>query len=726
MHEDLANRPLPVFIGQGPAPSSLTATRSNHLRYEPVVLKGTVEYNEERMTAQRRHGHDDHGSHTHDDAHGKNDTHGEHDDHHAHMLRDFRRRFFISLALTLPILFLAPMIREFIGLDSLQFTGDRLVLFALSTLVFLYGGWPFLTGWFDEMREKNPGMMTLIGLAVTVAWGYSSAVAFGLAGRTFFWELATLIDIMLLGHWIEMRSVMGASRALEELVKLMPAEAHRLDENGDAEDVRIDQLEKNDLVLVKPGEKMPGDGVVVEGNSAADESMITGESMPVEKSKDDQVIGGSVNGEASLKVRIEKTGEDSYLSQVVDLVRNAQQSRSRAQGLADRAARWLTGIAISAGLITLFAWWFGAGSSFVFSLERMVTVMVITCPHALGLAVPLVVAVSTSLSARNGLLLRDRNGFERARNVSVVLFDKTGTLTEGSFGVTDVIVFDDELDKDAILRMAAAVERESEHPIARSIVEAAKDIPAVKEFTSIPGKGAKGIVDGQEILAVSRSYVEEENIDYDANSISDAADAGKTLVFVVADGRAKGMVALADRIREESREALQKLRDMGIESRIVTGDNENVARWVAEQLGIDTYYAGVLPDKKAEIVEKVREEGHVVAMTGDGVNDAPALATADVGIAIGSGTDVAAETADVVLVNSSPLDVERVIALSKATYRKMLQNLAWATGYNVIAIPLAAGALAWTGILLSPAVGAVLMSLSTVVVAINARFLKVS
>ncbi|MCB2204943.1 cadmium-translocating P-type ATPase [bacterium] len=641
------------------------------------------------------------------------------------MLRDFRLRFFISLALTLPILFLAPLIREFIGLEAMSFTGDRMLLFILSTIVFVYGGWPFLKGWYSESKELNPGMMTLIGVAVSVAWGYSAAVAFGLQGRTFFWELATLIDIMLLGHWIEMRSVMGASRALEELVKLLPSEAHRVEEDGSISDVRIDKLGKGDLVLIKPGEKVPGDGSVEEGSSSVNESMITGESVPVTKGPGDKVIGGSINGDASMKMRIEKTGKDSYLSQVVELVRNAQQSQSRAQSLADRAARWLTGIAVSAGVITLLAWWLGAGDSFVFSLERMVTVMVITCPHALGLAVPLVVAVSTSAAARNGLLLRDRRGFERARNVTAVLFDKTGTLTEGKFGVSDVVLFDDDMNREQVLRLAAAVETESEHPIARSIVEEADDIPSVKEFSSIPGKGAEGKVDGKRVLTVSRSYLEENDIAFDSDALGDIADSGATQVFVVIDGTAKGMIALADRIREESREAVRKLRDAGIACMMVTGDNENVARWVSKELELEQYFAGVLPDKKAEIVKKVKKEGHVVAMTGDGVNDAPALAEADVGIAIGSGTDVAAETADVILVNSSPMDVERVIAFSKATYRKMIQNLFWATGYNIVAIPLAAGVLAGMGILLSPAVGAVLMSLSTVVVAVNARLFTV-
>jgi len=667
---------------------------------------------------EHEHEHKHNGGHDHGNGH-------DHQSHHAHMARDFRLRFFISLGLTLPILFLAPMIREFLGLGALTFAGDRYVLFGLSTIVYFYGGWPFLKGLYDEMREMNPGMMTLIGLAVTVAWVYSSAVAFGLEGRTFFWELATLIDIMLLGHWIEMRSVMGASRALEELVKLMPSEAHRITDGGDTEDVRIDELEKGDVVLVKPGEKIPGDGSVVEGHSAADESMITGESVPVEKQKDDEVIGGSVNGDASLKVRIRKTGEDSYLSQVVELVRSAQESKSRAQSLADRAAKWLTIIAISAGLITLAAWWLAAGSTFVFSLERMVTVMVITCPHALGLAVPLVVAVSTALSARNGLLLRDRRGFERAREVSAILFDKTGTLTEGSFGVSNVVLFDDGMDREELIRIAAAVESESEHPIARAIAEETDEHPSVKDFSAIPGKGAKGVVDGKDVLVVSRSYMKENDIAYDADAVSEDADAGKTLAFVVIDNEAKGMIALADRIREESREAIAKLKNMGIECRMLTGDNEKVAEWVAGELELDEFYADVLPDEKADIVKKVQNENHVVAMTGDGVNDAPALATADVGIAIGSGTDVAAETADVILVNSSPMDVERVIAFSKATHKKMIQNLFWATGYNVVAIPLAAGVLAWTGILLSPAVGAVLMSMSTVIVAINARFLSV-
>jgi Cu2+-exporting ATPase len=567
-------------------------------------------------------------------------------------------------------------------------------------------------------------MMTLIALAVAVAYVYSSAVVFGVPGKIFFWELATLIDVMLLGHWIEMRSVMGASRALEELAKLMPSEAHKLNEDGSTEDVKLDQLSSGDRVLVKPGEKIPVDGVIADGESSVNEAMITGESEPVSKKADDKVIGGSINGDGSLTVTVEKTGKDSYLSQVVSLVEEAQKSKSKTQNLADRAALWLTIIALSAGAITMVVWLLLMDKVFVFALERTVTVMVITCPHALGLAIPLVVAVSTALSAKNGLLIRNRAAFEKARNLQAIIFDKTGTLTQGKFGVTDVVVFQSGLDESELIRLAASIEQNSEHPIARGIVDKAEKTSSVSNFNSIPGKGAEGKVDGKDIKVVSPGYLKENNIEWDNGKVDELSGQGKTVVFVMVDGDLKGAIALADIIREESREAVAELKKMGIKPIMLTGDNERVAKHVAEEIGIDEYFAEVLPDKKADKVKEVARS-MIVAMTGDGVNDAPALATADVGIAIGAGTDVAVETADIVLVRSNPQDAVQIIKLAKATYRKMIQNLIWATGYNAVAIPLAAGVLYAWGILLSPAIGAVLMSLSTVIVAINARFLKV-
>ncbi|MCF8143555.1 MAG: cadmium-translocating P-type ATPase [Deltaproteobacteria bacterium] len=647
-------------------------------------------------------------------------------DHHAHMVAEFRRRFWISLGVSLPILVLSPMIQSFLGFkEAVGFPGDVYVLWGLSSFVFFYGGWPFLKGLFDELGKNQPGMMTLIAVAIAVAYGYSSVVVFGLRGKVFFWELATLIDIMLLGHWIEMRSVMGASRALEELANLMPSDAHKVMPDGNIEDVPIRELEPGNKVLIKPGEKVPVDGEVVEGESSVNEAMLTGESKPVEKGVGARLIGGSINGEGSLTAEVRKTGKDSFLSQMIDLVEQAQQSKSRSQNLADRAALWLTIIALSSGAITLIIWLAVVHRDFAFSLERTVTVMVITCPHALGLAVPLVVAVSTALSAKNGLLIRNRAAFERGRNIQAIIFDKTGTLTKGEFGVTDTVSFPEDMDEEALLQYAAAVERHSEHPIAKGIAASVEQAQKVEDFTSIPGRGAQGKVDGKEVKVVSPGYLEENDIKMEDERIKKFHSQGKTVVFVIIDGDLRGAVALADIIREESKKAISRLKEMDIRCMMLTGDNELVAKWVADQIGLDEYFAEVLPKDKADKVKEIQSRGLVVAMTGDGVNDAPALAQADVGIAIGAGTDVAVQTADVILVRSNPLDAVAILDLSRATYRKMIQNLAWATGYNAIAIPLAAGVLYSYGVLLSPAVGAVLMSLSTVIVAINAKFLKI-
>lgn len=641
------------------------------------------------------------------------------------MIADFRRRFWISLILTIPVLALAPVIQGFLGLkDALQFAGESYVQFAFSAIIFFYGGFPFLKGLLDELKKKQPGMMTLISLAIIVAFVYSSAVVFGLKGRTFFWELATLIDVMLLGHWIEMRSVVGASKALDELAKLLPSEAHRLKEDGSTEDVPVSDLNSGDSILIKPGEKIPADGKITEGSSSVNEAMITGESKPVSKSEGDDVIGGAVNGEGALTVAIEKTGDESYLSQVMNMVREAQASKSRTQNLADRAALWLTIIAISVGAVTLVIWHLFVGRDFIFALTRSVTVMVITCPHALGLAIPLVVAVSTALSARNGLLIRNRGPFETARNIDAIIFDKTGTLTKGKFEVSDTLLIGEDMDEKKLIRYAAAVESRSEHPIARAIAAEADPDMKVESFEAIKGKGAKASVDGTEVLVVSRAYLDENDIRIDEGA-EDFQSQGKTVAFVVIEGRAAGAIALSDPVREESKEAIAMLKDMGVRTLMLTGDNRHVAQSVAEELGLSDYFAEVLPDKKADKVKEVQSEGSIVAMVGDGINDAPALAQADVGIAIGAGTDVAIESADIVLVKNNPLDVVRLLAYAKATYRKMVQNIFWATGYNVVAIPLAAGVLSGYGIVLSPAVGALLMSLSTVIVAVNARFLRV-
>ncbi|MHB8102096.1 MAG: heavy metal translocating P-type ATPase [Methanosarcina sp.] len=697
--------------------------------------------NHEQHEGMKHEGHEQHEGVKHEQheemKHQGHEMSGgkDHGDHHSHMLADFKKRFIVSFILTFPVLLLSPTIQSFFGFE-LRFPGADFLTFLLSSVVYFYGGYPFLKGIKEELAEKSPGMMTLIAVAISVAYFYSSAVVFGLPGGVFFWELVTLIDVMLLGHWLEMRSVMGASRALEELVKIMPSVAH-LKNNGEIVDVGVDQLKIGDKVLVKPGEKVPVDGTVVEGTSSVNESMLTGESKPVTKKPGNEVIGGSINGEAAFVVKVEKTGKDTYLSQVVELVRTAQESKSKTQDLANRAAMYLTIIALTVGTLTFFLWIF-FGKELVFALERAVTVMVITCPHALGLAIPLVVAVSTSIAAKSGLLIRDRQAFESARNLQALIFDKTGTLTEGRFGVTDIILFSgeetgkgeeagNEKENEKILGLAASLEASSEHPIAAGILESAKErgleIRPVEEFSSIPGKGVEGIVEGKKFLVVSPGYLEEKGIVLKEEKIEEIEEQGKTVVFLLEGEKVLGALALADIVRKESREAISKLKSMGIKCLMLTGDNRYVAAWVARELELDDYFAEVLPHEKAAKVKEVQKQ-YITGMVGDGVNDAPALAQADVGIAIGAGTDVAIETADIVLVKNDPGDVLNIIRLSRSTYSKMYQNLLWATWYNVFAIPLAAGVLYGYGILLSPAMGAVLMSLSTVIVAINAKTLK--
>ena len=668
---------------------------------------------------ETKHNHIEHGAHKHKEHH-------DHRSHHAHMVKDFRKRFWVSAVLTIPVLILSPMIQKLLGFDKiLRFPGDLYVLFALASIIYLYGGYPFIKGFFDEIRTRKPGMMTLIAIAITTAYLYSSIVVFGLKGKIFFWELVTLIDIMLLGHWIEMKSILGASRALEELAKLMPSDAHKIMPDGTIMDVPLNELKEGDIVLVKPGEKVPADGIVIEGETTVNESMLTGESKPVLKKKGSTVIGGAINGEGSITVKVLKTGKDSFLSQVIELVKEAQESKSKTQDLANRAAVWLTVLALTGGVITFLIWTIIVSKDVAFALERTVTVMVITCPHALGLAVPLVVAVSTAISAKNGLLIRDRAAFEKARNIQAIIFDKTGTLTKGEFGVTDVLTFTDDVTEEEILKYAASVESHSEHPIAKAITTAVNELFKVEEFKSIPGKGAEGKVNGKHIMIVSPGYLREKGMVLKDERAERIASQGKTIVYVLIDGQLRGAIALADIVRPESKKAISMLKKMGIKCMMLTGDNKQVAKWVAEEIGLDEYFAEVLPHEKSQKVKEIQSRGLVVAMTGDGVNDAPALAQADVGIAIGAGTDVAVETADIVLVRNNPQDVVAIIGLARATYRKMIQNLAWATGYNAFAIPLAAGVLYSRGVLLSPAMGAVLMSLSTIIVAINARFLKV-
>ncbi len=599
--------------------------------------------------------------------------------HHAHMVADFRRRFWISLALTVPILAISEHFWALMGLRPLiSFAGDRYALFAFASIVYFYGGWPFLKGAGGEIAGRKPGMMLLIAVAISAAFFYSAAVTFGLAGAGFYWELATLIDVMLLGHWIEMRSVMGASGALESLVRLLPSEAHRLRADGSTQDVTIDQLAPGDKVLVKPGERVPTDAVIVAGVTSLDESMLTGESKPVEKGEGAEVIGGSVNGEGAITIEIRKTGGETYLAQVMDMVRRAQESRSRSQDLANRAAVWLTAIALGVGAATFVAWLAIAGD-FEFAVARGVTVMVIACPHALGLAVPLVVAVSTSLSASHGLLIRDRAAFERARNLQAVVFDKTGTLTEGRFGVSDVVPLG-ELAEEECLRLAAALEGQSQHPIAKGVTRAAADrklkLPAVSEFKNLTGRGAQARVDGREVLVVSLGYLREKGLAADDALIARLAEQGKTVAYLVVEGKVAAAIALADVVRPESRAAVGELKRMGIRCMMLTGDSRAAAKTVAAELELDDFFAEVLPEDKAAKIREVQGRGLTVSMVGDGVNDAPALTQSDVGIAIGAGTEVAIESADVVLVRSDPRDVAAIIGLARKTYRKMVQNLA--------------------------------------------------
>ena len=644
------------------------------------------------------------------------------------MVADFRRRFWITLLLTPPVLLLSPMIQHLLGIgDVLAFPGDRYVLFLLSSVVYVYGGWPFLIGFTSELRKTQPGMMTLIAMAISAAYFFSAAVTFGFPGEEFYWELVTLIAIMLLGHWVEMRSVMGASRALEELVRLLPDSATRIDDDGSTHDVPVSTLKPGDRVVVRPGGKVPVDGEILEGSSGFNEAMLTGESRPVTKGIGAKAIGGAINGANAVTIRVTATGDATYLSQVIDLVKKAQATRSRTQDVANRAAAWLTYIALIVGFGTLATWWLVMGAPLDFAIERMVTVMVVACPHALGLAVPLVVAVSTSLSASNGLLIRDRAAFERARNLDAAVFDNTGTLTEGRFGVSDIILLSTgEVEEE--LAIAAAAESQSEHPIARGIVAEAKDrgisIPKATGLSNITGEGIAASVNGQDVRIVSPGHLARQGKPVGHEKLGQLEADGKTVVVLVRNGEARALFALADIVRPESREAIAELTRLGIRSVMLTGDARGVAESVSRELGITEFFAEVLPDQKSEKIKELQSRGLSVAMVGDGVNDAPALVQADLGVAIGAGTDVAVESADVVLVRSDPRDVGAILGLSRATYRKMVQNLIWATGYNTVAIPMAAGITFGTGFVMTPAIAAVFMSASTVIVAINAQLLR--
>jgi len=665
--------------------------------------------------------------HTHEvHNHHEHKTEIKHSKHeHLHHAEVIKRKAVITTILTIPVVLLSPSVQGLTGL-KLKFPYSDWVLLILSTIVFLYSGTFFLKGMFEELKKKSPGMMTLVGLAISVAYIYS-IYTFFFGGKEFFWELTTLIVVMLWGHYVEMKSVLGAGRALEELVKLIPSKAHLITETGIV-DVPVEHLKKGDVVLVKPGEKIPADGTVIEGSTHVDESMLTGESKPVLKKPGDKVIGGSVNLEGSIKVRVEKTGEETYLKQVIKLVKEAQESKTKLQSLADRAAFYLTIIAVSLGSLSLLFWWYYLGD-LNFAVERAVTVMVTACPHALGLAIPLVVSISTSYSATNGILVRNRLALEKAKDVDVVVFDKTGTLTEGKFGVTDIIT--KGIQEEEFLKLIASLENHSEHVIANAIVSYAKarkvEVEEVKNFKAFPGKGVCGEVSGKKVCAGTLEFLKEINTVLDEELVKKAKNLqseGKTVVFASIDGKLTGIVFLADKIKKESYEAVKTLQELGKKVVMITGDAEEVARYVAKELGIDEFFAKVLPHEKARKIETLQERGYSVAMVGDGVNDAPALIQADVGIAIGFGTDIAIESADVILVKSDPRDVVKIFKLSQITVRKMLQNLFWAVGYNVITLPLASGLGYPWGFVLNPAIGAIFMSASTVIVALNSMLMK--
>jgi P-type Cu2+ transporter len=671
--------------------------------------------------AQPSRGHHHHAGRRHEE-------HAGHDKHAGHSVEMFRDKFWLSLVLTIPTVIWGHMLPRLTGWHAPTFPGSEWIAPVLGTVVFFYGGWVFLQGAWRELQDRLPGMMTLISLAISVAFVFSVVVTLGYPGMPLWEELATLVTVMLLGHWIEMRSIFQAHGALQELAKLLPSTAVRL-VDGREEEVSIDELADGDLVLIRPGASVPADGVVRSGSSAVNEAMITGESRPLRKREGDEVIAGTLNGEGSLRVEVTGTGEGTALAGIMRMVEQAQSSRSRAQALADRAAFWLTLVAVGAGVLTAAAWLL-LGASASFTVERVVTVLVIACPHALGLAIPLVIAISTTLGARSGLLVRDRRGLEEARRLDAVVFDKTGTLTLGEHRVIEVRTAEG-MDEDEALRLAAAVEHDSEHPLARAIVASAEErklrIPPAEGFEATPGEGVRATVDGREYRMGGPNLLRKLGAEAPAElreAAEDFAGRGQSAIYLLDGERTLAVFAIADAVRKESYEAVRRLHEAGIEVVMLTGDSRAVAEAVARELGIDTVFAEVLPQDKAKKIEELQAQGKRVAMVGDGVNDAPALVTADVGVAIGAGTSVAVEAGDIVLVRSDPRDVSRIVRLSRASYRKMVQNLWWAAGYNIVAIPLAAGVLAGYGILLHPAVGAVLMSASTVIVAINAQLLR--
>ncbi len=681
----------------------------------------------EDAKTERSHRPQNRSGHTEHEDHKGHKDHKEHKGHdhsamgHLHHMEDMKRRFIVSVIVTVPILLLSPMIQQWFGF-TLEVPYREAIIFVLATFIFIYGGKPFLTMMVDEIKSRKPGMMTLISMAISVAYFYSAMTLVMPGGKEFFWELATLIDIMLIGHYIEAKSVLGAANALEELVKMMPKTAMRVKPDGQLEEVGVDELERGDIILVRPGEKVPADGKVLEGESMTDEAFLTGESKPVYKKPGSEVFMGSTNIDGALRIEITKSGEESYLSQVIDLVKEAQQSRSKTQDLANRAAAWLFYAATATGAITFAVW--AAVASPMDAVLRTVTVLIIACPHALGLAVPLVVAISTSMAARNGILVRNRQAFETLKDIDAICFDKTGTITEGKLSVSDVAALGNRKE---LLRFAASIEQNSEHIIAKAIVKYAEaegvEPAKASNFTAYPGIGAKAVVEGHEVAVGGPQILLKESLVL-PKELKEYEASESTKVWIAVDGEIAGVILLKDTIRETSVEAIKRLKELGIETYMLTGDNEAVAKDVAQKTGIDHYRADLLPDQKLKIIKSIHDEGKIVAMVGDGVNDAPSLLTADIGIAIGAGTDIAIDSADIILTKSDLFSVVPAVKLSRATYSKMKQNLWWASGYNIVAIPLAAGVMAPWGIIIDPAIGAVLMSISTVVVALNAQLLK--
>ena len=698
----------------------------DHHQHEPnPTARSGGQRESEKQSKQNSH--DSHGNHS---GHGKQPNHAQHtghDKHAGHSPEIFKRRFFVCLVLTLPVLYFEPMFQDWFNYQAIQFSGANWVIPIFSTIIYFYGGWVFLKGAYYELQSKI-GMMTLVALAITVAFVYSVAVTLGLAGDSFYWELATLVDIMLLGHWIEMASVLGASNALQELAKLVPSVAHKQQANGQIEDVQVSALVEGDQILIRPGEQVPIDGEIVEGTSNVNEAFLTGESRPVVKKANDEAIAGAVNGEGALTIKVTRTGDKTTLSQIMRLVEEAQASKSKFQTLADRLAYWLTYIAIGVATLTFIIWLSVKPDNLAFAINRAVTVLVIACPHALGLAIPLVLVNATAMSAKNGILVRNREAFERAKDVKTIAFDKTGTLTTGLFGVRRI--YTDGINEPQALVLTASLESLSEHPLRQSIVLEANNrqsqLKKANDFKAVPGQGVEGVVDGQRYRVGRPEWVQELKLQFPPTlqkALQESESRGESAIVLMDDRQVLALFGLADQVRESAREAVVKLQEMDVQVVMITGDAEAVAKTVAEDLHIDRYYARVLPQDKAALIRKLKAE-KPTAFVGDGINDAPALTESDLGLAIGAGTNVAIESADLILVKSDPLDATYALKLAKATYNKMTQNLLWATGYNVIAIPLAAGIGVQFGVLLTPAIGAILMSVSTVVVCINAMLLR--